>query len=356
MDDVSRCCVSQSATLRQVLECIDRNTKGIALVVDDARRLLATVTDGDMRRAVLGGRNLDSVVGDLVAELAQQGKVHPVVAKTGIELTELIRLMRSHRIRQVPLLDDAGHVVSLAVLDSLLHEAELPPQAVVMAGGYGNRLMPLTSELPKPLLPVGDKPLLERVIEQLRQAGIRKVNVSTHYQSEKIAEHFGNGEAFGVDLQYVTEDRPLGTAGGLSLLQGDDPLLVVNGDILTKLDFRSLVSFHHEQHADMTVAVREFSFDVPYGVVECDSARITRVSEKPKVKLFINAGIYLLSPQVRKYIPNGERFDMTQLIQKLLDAGRSVVSFPVWEYWLDIGRHEDYEQAQQDAKAMGAAR
>jgi NDP-sugar pyrophosphorylase family protein len=201
------------------------------------------------------------------------------------------------------------------------------------------------------MLPVGDQPLLELIIEQLRQAGIRRVNLTTHYKGEIIARHFGDGRDFGVEIRYVKEDQPLGTAGALSLLdESDQPLLVVNGDILTRVDFRAMLDFHREHQAHMTVAVRQYEFRVPYGVIKTDGVAITGISEKPLARYFINAGIYLLNPKVCRFIPNGQSYDMTDLISRLVAAGRRVVGFPVREYWLDIGQVEDYQRALADVR------
>jgi len=223
---------------------------------------------------------------------------------------------------------------------------------LVMAGGQGSRLRPLTEELPKPMLPVGNKPLLQLIVEQLKLAGIRQVNLATHYKGEVIAEHFKNGEAFGVDIRYVKEDQPLGTAGALSLLdEVDEPLLVMNGDILTRVDFRALLHFHREHKADLTVCVRQYEFNVPYGVIDTDGVNVKGISEKPVVRQFINAGIYLLNPQVRKLIPNGQPYDIPDLIDRLIHEQRTVVCFPIREYWLDIGKVDQYDQAKADMAA-----
>jgi dTDP-glucose pyrophosphorylase/CBS domain-containing protein len=341
--------ISADATIRAAAVCIDRNAKGIALVVSQDRRLVGTVTDGDIRRAILAGTSLDLPVQRLLEQRVSTRYPRPITACVGTPNVELVRLMNEHSVRQIPLLDEHGRVVNLAVLSDLVKEYELPLTAVIMAGGFGTRLRPLTEDLPKPMLPVGDRPLMEHILNQLRQAGIRRVNITTHYLPEKITEYFGNGQAFGVELNYVAEDRPLGTAGALGLMQPPiEPLLVINGDILTRVDFRAMLKHHREYHADLTVAVRQYGLQVPYGVIECDGPHVRQVREKPVVNFLVNAGIYLLEPVVCRYIPNGMRFDMTDLIQRLLDEGRPVVSFPVVEYWLDIGQHTDYERAQED--------
>ena len=336
-------------SLRETITVIDEWAKGIALVVDEERRMIGTVTDGDIRRAILAGMDLSLPVQKLLERRASTPYPRPITAPVGTPDAELLLLMNEHTIRQVPLLDEHGRVVDVALLSDLVKEYELPLTAVVMAGGYGTRLRPLTEELPKPMLPVGDRPLLELIIEQLRQAGIRRVNLTTHYKGELIARHFGDGRDFGVEIHYVEEDQPLGTAGALSLLEAsDEPLLVINGDILTRVDFRAMLDFHREQQADMTVAVRQYEFYVPYGVVESDGVAITGISEKPVVRHFINAGIYLLNPEVCLFIPNDQTYDMPDLISRLVAEGRRVVSFPVREYWLDIGQVEDYQKALAD--------
>jgi dTDP-glucose pyrophosphorylase len=348
MADVSKFVVTQETRLREVILAIDRGAKGVALVVDEEQRLVATLTDGDMRRAILAGHDLQSSVTDLLSVLRVKGRMDPITAHAGTSRGEVLRLMSEHSIRHVPVIDGANRVQELATLEELTVNPKSPLRAVVMAGGFGKRLLPLTAETPKPMLKVGDRPLMEHVLAKLREAGIRQVKISTHYHAEKISSHFGNGEAYGIDLEYIRENVPLGTAGALSLMQGDDPLLVINGDILTNVDFCAMRDFHDEYHAEMTVAVRQYCLDVPYGMVECEGMYITGLKEKPTLKILVNAGIYLLSPAARHFIPSGERFDMTQLVERLLDARRTVVSFPIWEYWIDIGRQEDFEQAQFD--------
>lgn len=341
--------VSPESCLREVLACIDRGAQGIALVLDDQRHLIATVTDGDLRRAILAGMDLELPVNGLLARRDPRFHTGPVTASVGTPDSELLHLMSTTTLRQIPLIDNDGRVVSIALLSELVKEYELPLRAVVMAGGYGMRLRPLTDDIPKPMLPVGDRPLLELIVEQLRGAGIRQVNVTTHYKSEVIADHFKDGQAFGVDINYVNEDQPLGTAGALSLLEeSDEPLLVMNGDILTRVDFRAMHDFHREHNAELTVAVRQYEMRVPYGVVETNGVEVTGISEKPVLRQFINAGIYLLNPAVVRLIPNGEASDIPDLIHRLMKDNRRVVCFPVREYWLDIGKADNYDQAKAD--------
>ena len=289
------------------MECIDRSGKGIALVLNDDGCLMATITDGDIRRAVLAGIDLNLAITNLLESRGAAFRGTPVTKPMGTPDDVLLHTMTEKGLRQIPLIDEDGRVANLILLSDLVKEYELPLRAVVMAGGFGTRLRPLTDDVPKPMLPLGTRPLLELIVEQLRDAGIRQVNVATHYKGDVIANHFKDGQDFGVDIRYVKEDQPLGTAGALSLLEeSDEPLLVINGDILTRVDFRSMLNFHREHAADLTVAVKQYEFSVPYGVVMTDGVAVTGISEKPIVKQFINAGIYLLNPAVQLIIPNGQ--------------------------------------------------
>jgi dTDP-glucose pyrophosphorylase len=338
------------------LNLINQNVKGILLVTDENLHLIGTVTDGDIRRAILAGIDLKLPVNVLLECKVGTQYPQPITAPVNTDAGKLLALMQENKIHHIPLLNESGQVADLVMMDDLLlPEPNLPIQAIIMAGGLGTRLRPLTDSLPKPMLPVGDRPLMELIVDRLREAGIHHLRVATHYQSEKIKNHFGDGRSFGVEIQYLTEEQPLGTAGALGLMPvPETPVLVVNGDVLTQVDFRALVNFHHEHQADMTVAVRQYELQVPYGIIESDGAYIQQVREKPLLKFLVNAGIYLLNPSVYRYIHTGQRIDMTDLITLLLADKRPVASFPVVEYWLDIGQHVDYEQAQKDVKKRSA--
>ena len=350
--DLTDLTVTQDTSFREAIAQVDRNRQGIVLVVDTDSRLVGTITDGDLRRAVLANTSLDQPVRVLLDRKTDSSYAQPVTAPRSSDRATLLRLLREHSIRHIPLVDEEQRVVALATLDDFLSEQKPPElQAVVMAGGYGSRLRPLTEDLPKPMLPVGDRPLMEIILEQLQQAGIQRVDVAVHHQSEKITGHFGDGRDFGVQINYVTEERPLGTAGALGLMEPPtSTMLVINGDILTQVDFKAMLDYHQEQRADLTVAVQSYEVQVPYGVIECEGTQVRGLAEKPQLKLFVNAGIYLLEPSVHRFIPAGERLDMTELIQRLIDEGQNVAAFPIREYWMDIGEHADYRQAQEQVK------
>jgi len=343
--------VSPTASLADAMRCLERNAKGIALVVDDAQQLLGTISDGDARRALLEGATMQTPIGDLLRR--KEGTLYskPLTAPVGTGTDVLRKLMTERGIRQVPIVDAAGRVVDLSTWEDFLPVEEGPVQAVVMAGGQGQRLRPLTNHLPKPMLPILDRPILEHVVERLRDSGIGRICISTGYRSEVIREYFGDGKQLGVAVDYITESKPLGTAGALACVTSDEgPILVVNGDVLTDLDYRQLVAFHRENHAALTMAVRRYEISIPYGVVECEGVAVAGVGEKPTLGFFVNAGIYLVERENLAVIPQGERYDMVDLVQTLIDQKRRVVAFPVHEYWIDVGEHEKYEQAQVDAR------
>jgi len=347
-------CITPAEVLRDTMRSMDASGRGIALVVSTEGVLLGTITDGDVRRAILDNLGLDSPVQLLLDRKKGTTASCPVTATIGTDAEELRQLMTTRRLRHIPIVDENGKVVDLVLLDDLVPGITLPVRALIMAGGFGKRLLPLTEDNPKPMLPVGGKPLLARTIEHLRHAGIRRISLATHYRSEKIREHFGDGESFGVELDYLYEQEPLGTGGALGLLpESRDRLLVMNGDVLTRVDFRAFLEYHESHGADATLAVREYGVKVAYGVVECDGPRVCALREKPELRFFVNAGIYVLEPSALEVIPRGEKFDMTDLIRWLMAADRVVASFPIIEYWMDIGQPADYEQALHDAALGG---
>lgn len=353
--DLTNLCIERERTILEAVERMDRNRLGIIMVVRDTGQLVGTVTDGDVRRAILAKVDFRGPIVSLVDRKVGSVFATPVTAPFDADPAVWLTLLRQHKVLHLPLLDAEERVKALVTLDEFVPGEQRPLglRAVVMAGGAGTRLSPLTDHTPKPMLPVGDRPLMEIIIEHLRQAGIRRVNLSTHHIAEKISAHFGDGARFGVEVSYLSEDQPLGTAGALAgMATSSETLLVMNGDILTHVDFRAMAVFHREQGADLTVGVRQYDVEVPYGVIECNGASVTGLTEKPVLKFFVNAGIYLVEPAMCAYIPGGQRFDMTDLIQRLLDNGRTVASFPIREYWLDIGQHADYERAQADIKVL----
>ena len=347
--------VGPAATLAETIERIDRTGLQVGLVVDEDRRLLGIVTDGDIRRAILRDCVLDTAIRDVMNPT-------PRSLRAGAVRADVLELMRRHKFHHVPLVDGDGRLVGLEILDRLIGATELPNAVVLMAGGRGTRLRPLTAECPKPLLSVGGKPILEHILAGFIEEGFRNFYLSVNYKAEMIAEHFGNGDRWGVRIEYLREASPLGTAGALSLLPARPrhPLVVMNGDLLTKVSFASMLEFHARHGGLATMAVREYDLQIPYGVVtidngevvgieEASAGRIVRIDEKPVQRFFVNAGIYVLSPESFDHLPHSP-FDMPMLFDGLRRVG-STMAYPLREYWVDIGHRDELDRAHSEWRA-----
>ena len=347
MADWKKAALPTSANLRDAIRSLDESALQIVLVVDEQESLKGTITDGDIRRALLRGEGMD-------APVTKAMKENPITAGPEIDQATLLRWMKQFTIGQVPIVDAAGRVIGLETLKTLMRQEDSGNWVVIMAGGLGTRLRPLTEDLPKPLIPVGGKPVLESIIEQLAEQGFRKIFLSVNYQAGKVAEYFGDGARWGVDISYLEENKRLGTAGALTLLPEKpvQPFLVMNADLMTDINFRKLVHFHEKQTADATMGVRDYRLQVPYGVIDTRGHRITGIVEKPVQSYFVNGGIYALSPSVLKYVPQDEMYDMPQLFEALIDDGGLATAFPIHEYWIDIGRFEDLDKAQEEYGAV----
>lgn len=338
----ARISVLRDARLAETVAAIEAGHIGLCLVVDEMGVLVTTLTDGDIRRGMLAGMTMATPLDTLVDQRLKTGRT--VTARPSTPRRQLLDMMRSGHIRHIPIVDGEGRVVRIVTLSDLAIPASTP-RALVMAGGFGRRMGELTADTPKPMLPVGDTPMLETLLTQLTRQGITEIAISVYYLGERIVEHFGDGARFGAQFTYVREDRPLGTAGAVSLLPGDDrPLLVINGDLMTTISFGALADFHRDSGAALTMAVRTYDQQVPFGVVECDGLNVRRIVEKPVVSHLVNAGIYMLEPRARALAPYATPLDMTELIDRLLAHGLPVAAFPVREAWLDVGRPDDYER------------
>lgn len=321
------------------MQAIDGAGAGIALVVDD-HALRGTVTDGDVRRGILRGLSLDASVIDVMNPA-------PVTARVDEPRERALQRMLHHKLRHMPVLDGEGRLVGLRVLDEMVRPTARENVAVVMAGGLGERMRPYTENIPKPMLLVGNQPILERVLRQLKRHGIEDVALSVNFRADVIEGYFQDGASWGMRLRYLHERARLGTAGALSLLpdRPTAPFFVMNADLLTEIDFTALLDFHTEENAALTMCVATHATQIPYGVVEVDGSRVSSIVEKPRTTHFINAGIYLLEPRCLDLVPQGEPFDMPTLIDALLARGEKVAGFPMRETWMDIGQLHDYQRA-----------
>ena len=338
--------VRPDTPLETAIATLDTGGLRIVIVTDDIDGLLGTVTDGDVRRALLRRQSMTTPVSKIMCATPQVAEVHWTREKT-------LSVMESTRLLQLPVVDPQRRVVGIETLHEMLDRKRIDNPVFLMAGGFGKRLYPLTQDCPKPMLKVGDKPILELILQGFADAGFLRFYISTHYLPEVIREHFGDGSRWNVSIQYVHEDSPLGTGGALGLLPHDEidlPIVLMNGDLLTRVDYRSLLEFHQRHNGAATLCVREYESQVPYGVIQSEGHRITQIVEKPVQRFFISAGIYMLSPELIRRVAPGERIDMPTLLEQEISAGRDVNMFPVHEYWLDIGRMDDFHRAQEEVR------
>lgn len=332
--------IEPDTSIITAMQVIDSTSLGISLVVDGEKHLLGTVTDGDIRRAILRGISLHENVSQIMNR-------HPITASVCQCPSEMLTIIKQKQIRHLPVIDESGRLVRLEVLSELANFGKRDNWVVLMAGGLGSRLHPLTNDCPKPMLKVGDKPILETIITNFIEYGFSKFYLAVNYKAEMIEDYFGDGAKWGIKIHYLREQSRLGTAGALSLLpeKPTQPLFIMNGDLLTKINFAQLLDFHIEHHAQATMCVREYNFQVPYGVVEIDQHRLKKVIEKPVQQFFVSAGVYLLEPEALSHIPQNTYFDMPSLFDILIENQFETTVFPVREYWLDIGRMGDFERA-----------
>lgn len=340
--------INSSASIEYALKVIDKEALRVALVVDD-NKLVGMITDGDVRRGILKGVELTDTVNKIMND-------RPLSANVNLDTEELRKIMQQRQILSLPLVDDEGCLVGLKTLYDTLAVKKRKNPVFIMAGGFGTRLRPLTDHCPKPMLEVGGKPMLETLINNFKSYGFYKFYISTHYLPEVIMDYFGAGEKFDVEITYVHEETPLGTGGALSLLPStlpNEPLIMINGDILTNVDFSKFLDFHVNQASDATMCVRDYEIKIPFGVIEGEGHEITAMIEKPTYRYFVNAGIYIISNHIINSLPKNERLDMPTLFEITQQQGFKTLKFPIHEYWLDVGRHNDFKKAQIDIHELG---
>ena len=343
-DELASFCLTENATIRDVIENLDASRIKVAFIVNSAGQILATATDGDVRRGLLKNHNLE----DSALVIAHETFVSATV---GDSHGDLDRLLRESGISHIPILDASGGLISLYPGAREARKTELPNAVVIMAGGLGRRLRPLTDTTPKPMLPVAGKPMVEHIIENLRLEGFSDVILSIGYLGQQIEDYFGDGTDLGVSISYVSEDQPLGTGGSLSLLRRRfaEPLVVMNGDVLMRAKIGDMVDYHNSHGAEVTVGVKVLDTQIPFGVMTLDGGQITSMEEKPTYRDYVNTGVYVIEPTVLEEIPPNQRFDMPDLISPRLGTNRAL-AFPLHEQWMDLGRPDDLDQAQRSLK------
>lgn len=317
----------------------------ILFVVDEERKLLGSLTDGDLRRGFIRGLGFENKLLDFVQS-------SPVSIKHNDYDLNQLEIYRKDLLKIIPILDDNSIIVD--ILDFSLRKTLIPADAILMAGGEGKRLRPLTENTPKPLLIVGDKPIIEYNIDRLINFGIKKINLSINYLGEQLVDYFKDGTSKGIEISYVKEDKPLGTIGSVLLVENfiNDDIIVMNSDLLTNIDFSDFFKTYKESNADMAVATTSYHVDVPYAVleVEDDGTAVKSLKEKPRYTYYSNAGIYIMNKKLLKMIPENEFYDITDLMDRVLEMNLKLITYPINGYWLDVGKHEDFKKAQEDIK------
>jgi dTDP-glucose pyrophosphorylase len=329
------------STLHAAAKNLNDSGLQIALVVAPDGAFVGTITDGDIRRGLLRGLELKSPIESVIRREA-------MVAYPEMPTDLILRLMQTNQIGALPIIDDKRKLVGLHLLNDLLAPTRKDNVMVIMAGGQGKRLRPYTENCPKPLLPVHGKPMLEHIIERARGEGFHRFVISVHYLGHMIEEHFGDGRRWNVEIEYLHEDAPLGTAGALGLLKPrpGSAFIVTNGDVLTDIRYSELLNFHLRSDAAATMAVRQHEWQHPFGVVFTKGIEITGFEEKPISRTHVNAGIYALEPTTLDVLNAGEHCDMPTLFARLKDKAARTIVYPMHEAWVDFGRPDDYEKPQ----------
>jgi len=337
--------INTSSTIKEAMRVIELGTLKMALVVDDEEMFMGILSDGDIRRALLN----DYILSDKIDTIYTKEAVVAYISDTN---DLIIRKGITNDIYQIPILNESGKVVEFRELHNISNIAQNQNKVVIMAGGLGTRLQPLTDETPKPLLPVGGKPILETIIETFSKNSFKNFIISVNYKSEMIKEYFGDGEKFGVNIEYVDETKRMGTAGSLSLMKKSltECFFVVNADLLTDLNYNYLLQYHLGHEADATLCVRQYTMQIPYGVVETINQTILEIEEKPEHSFLVSGGIYVFRPNVLEFIPEGEYYDMPTLFDKLITMKKRVNAFSIRDrdYWRDIGNIDEYKKANEE--------
>ena len=332
--------LSVNSTIKDALQTINNGGLQVAIVVDENDALVGTVTDGDIRRGLLNGLDLNSSVSLVVHK-------SPSVASVGDTKESILKIALAKKLHKIPLVDELGKLVGI---EDIIRPVSKTNRVVLMVGGLGTRLRPLTQDTPKPMLKVGNKPILQTIVEKFAEYGFVNITMCVNFNASIIRDYFGDGKEFGVNIDYVLEQKRMGTAGALSLLKErpSEPFFVMNGDLLTNVNFEHILNYHTLNKATATMCVREYDYEVPYGVVKMNDNKIIEIAEKPVQKFFVSAGIYMLSPEILDIIPQDEFYDMPTLFEKAIAQDKNVISFPIHEYWIDIGRLEEYQKANEE--------
>ena len=339
--------LTPTSTIKEALKIIDSGAMKLAIVIDEDEKLIGTLTDGDIRRGLLGDLTLNDSIETIIYKT-------PTVCNIEDTKEKILEVAIAKKLYQIPIVDNDGKLIGIEEVDELLKAKYKSNKVVLMVGGLGTRLYPLTKNIPKPMLKVGNRPILETIILNFKKYGFTDIILGVSYKSEIIENYFGDGSNFGVSIKYIHEEKRMGTAGAFSLIRDErnEPFFVMNGDLLTNINFEHMMDYHIQNSSTATMGVREYDFQIPYGVVHVDGINIKSIEEKPVHNFYVSGGVYVLNPDSLRYIPQNEYFDMPTLFENIIANGKKSISFPIREYWLDIGRIEEFEKANNEYKEM----
>lgn len=329
--------------IEEAIKLLTDNKIKILVVLDSNKYVLGTITDGDIRRGFIKKYTMNTTVDNII-------NTNPITCSNEDKDEIILNIMNINKIQQIPIVDSDKKLIKVVTYFELLENKNLSNKVIIMAGGLGKRLRPLTNDIPKPMLKLGDKPILEIIIDGLSKHGLTDIYLSVNYKAEIIKDYFGDGSKFGVSIKYIEEDKKLGTAGALGLMNEipNESFLVMNSDLLTSVNYTSLFNEHKNNNSSATMCVKSYNIEIPYGVIGIENNEIISIDEKPKHNFYINTGIYVLEPEVFKYIQDNSFLDMPDLFKKCILGNKKTNSYLLKEYWKDIGQHNDFEEAQVD--------
>lgn len=339
MKNIKKLTIKEDATIKKALKVISQGNIKIAIVYNNKGKFAGTLSDGDIRRAFLKGLNINSSIKNIYNK-------KPIFGKKGDSREKLLKIAISKKINEIPLVDSKGKVQEVITLVEHLNDKFFENKVVIMAGGLGTRLRPLTKSVPKPMLKIGDQPIIERIIKRFKDLGFKNFIICVKYKSHIVKNYLKNGDRFGVAIEYIEEKKKLGTAGALSLITDKikSPLFVINGDVVTNLNYKNMLDFHHKNMGAVTIGIKKHRIPSAYGEVKLNRNKIVSIHEKPTHEFFVNTGIYILNPEYIKLVPK-KFFDMTSLIKKILLKKKKIIPYAIEEYWKDIGKINDYQEA-----------
>lgn len=333
-------CIDESASGIDAMEVLNNSEVKIALVLNKDCRLIGTISDGDIRRLILRGKSFKSNVCEIM------NKDFSYLKQCSSQ-EDALKIMNEKKIDYIPILNNKGEVMKILSKNDFKKTTKKDNHVVIMAGGKGMRLRPFTESCPKPMINIGSKPMLEIILENCIENGFYNYFLSVNYLKEKIINYFNNGEKWDIRIDYLEEKSPLGTAGGLELIPKDinQPILILNGDILTKVNLNNILNFHLDNESDITLCVRQHNYKISFGVVETDGIELKSFHEKPQYSYLINAGIYIINPEILSLIKPNSYMDMPDLISKAKELKKRVLICPIHEYWIDVGIPEALDKA-----------